>query len=157
MLARMWRKLRPGGPKVDCPSLMPLLRDLPHLQTAPAEVLEALTGLFHAQPVEEGEILCLEGEPGETAYLVADGHIDVLRHVRGERAERLATLGPGDLFGVNSVVERSTRTASCVAAEAGWVYRIGSEDFRQPGGEVRRVWQFYRDRRPEAYDELTKI
>jgi beta-ureidopropionase len=23
--------------------------------------------------------------------------------------------------------------------------------------EVRRVWQFYRDRRPEAYDELTKI
>jgi N-carbamoylputrescine amidase len=23
--------------------------------------------------------------------------------------------------------------------------------------QVRSTWQFYRDRRPEAYDELTKI
>lgn len=140
VLARMWRALRPGGPSVPCPALEPLLRALPLLEVAPQSVIDELAPLFAAQAVEEGEILCLEGEPGAAAFLIADGHIDVLRHVRGERAENLATLGPGDLIGVNTLVERGNRTASCVAAEAGWVYRIQAEHFDSPTGLTRRTW-----------------
>lgn len=141
LLVRMWRSLRPGGPSGPCPPLEPLLRRSAVLRSADPAVFAALTPIFRPQPVEEGEILFLEGEQGSAAFLIAQGQVDVLRHVRGDRAEHLATLSAGDLFGANTLVSEGRRTASCVAAAPGWVYRVEAEDFHRLTGRVGRLWR----------------
>lgn len=140
-LVRLWRALRPGGPTGPCPPLEPLLRGLPGLSDADGATLAALAAAFRPEPVEEGRILFLEGDPGAAAWLVAEGRIDVLRAVRGDRAERLATLGPGALLGVNTLVVPGPRTASCVAATPGWVYRLDAETHDRVERPNRVAWR----------------
>ncbi len=140
-LGRLWRVLRPGGPKTEAPDLLPLLHRLAGLKDAEPEALLAIAAAFVAEPVEEGQVLFLENEPGACAWVVAEGAVDVLRHVRGERAELLATLGPGDLFGANTLIEKGPRTASCVAVQPGWVYRIDAEGLARLKGDARMRWR----------------
>ena len=140
-LVRFWKALRPGGPSRPCPPLEPLLRTQPGMRTAPAAAVEALCTSFVAEPVTEGQVVFLEGDAGAAAWVVAEGQIDVLRHVRGDRAELLATLGPGSPFGINTLVERGARTASCVAARPGWLWRMDAEAFGKLRGEERLVWR----------------
>jgi CRP-like cAMP-binding protein len=64
-----------------------------------------------------------------------------LRHVRGDRAELLATLKPGDQFGVNTLVERGARTASCVASTAGWLWKMDAEAYGRLRGDARMLWR----------------
>lgn len=141
VLVRFWKALRPGGPTGACPPIEPLLRRQPGLAEVSAEVVAALAQGFVAEPVEEGKILFLEGETGAAAWLVADGSVDVLRNVRGNRAELLANLGPGSLFGINTLVERGARTASCVAARPGWLYRMDAEGYSTLRGPNRLAWR----------------
>lgn len=139
-LVRLWKSLVPGKPTKPCPSLEPLLRKLPGLGKAPPEALAPLRDAFAARAFAEGEILFLEGEPADSAWMLADGKVDVLRQVRGTRAERLATLSAGDLFGVNALVAKSARTASCVAITPGYVYRLPSEASAGLKGEALLWW-----------------
>ncbi len=140
-LVRFWKALRPGGPTGACPPLASLIRKQPGLKDVSDELVAAIGAGFVQEPVQEGQILFLEGEPGAASYIVADGQVDVLRHVRGERAELLASLRAGDQFGINTLVERGSRTASCVAASAGWLYRMDAEAFGKLRGEARLVWR----------------
>jgi CRP-like cAMP-binding protein len=140
-LVRFWKSLRPGGPSGACPSLEPLIRRQPGLKDLDAAVIQAIAQGFVAEAVEEGQILFLEGEAGAASYVIADGQVDVLRHVRGEKAELLVSLKPGDQFGVNTLVERGARTASCVAATAGWLWRMDAEAFGRLRGDARMYWR----------------
>ncbi len=140
-LVRLWKALRPGGPGGPCPALEPLLRRQPGLADADGETLAVLASAFVAEPVQEGQVVFLEGEPGAAAWLVADGQIDVLRNVRGDRAELLARLGPGSLFGINALVEKGARTASCVAAGPGWLYRMDADGYGRLRGPNRLAWR----------------
>jgi CRP-like cAMP-binding protein len=139
--AKMWKKFRPGLPKVECPPIEPLLKKQPGLNRIDDASLAKLGGMWTATAVEEGHVVCLEGEEGATAYLIAMGDVDVLRNVRGDKAEKLCTLGAGDQFGANTLVEKGTRTASCVMATAGWLYSIDSTSFRNPPAEVGHIWK----------------
>lgn len=141
VLVRLWRTLRPGGPTGPCPELAPLLRKMPGLKNAGDDAIAALATAFLAEPVEEGQIVFLEGEAGAAGYIVGEGQIDVLRHVRGDRAELLATLQPGDPFGINTLVERGERTASCVAGAPGWLWRMDAEAHAALRGDARLVWR----------------
>ncbi len=140
-LVRFWKALRPGGPSGTCPPVDPLLRRQPGMKDVDDAILQALAQGFVAEPVEEGQILFLEGEPGAASYIIAEGQVDVLRHVRGDKAELLVSLKPGDQFGVNTLVERGARTASCVAATAGWLWRMDAEAFGRLRGDARMHWR----------------
>ena len=141
LLSRVWRALRPESTPGPAPSLEPLLRKMPVLRPADPEEIIELARLFTAEPMKEGQTIFMEGSPGEAAYIVAEGKVEVLRHVRGERAELLATLERGDLFGANTLVESGPRTASCIAAEAGWLYRIDAKDFNTPAARAGLLWR----------------
>lgn len=141
VLVRLWKALLPGGPRTECPPLAPLLCRQPVLRDVEPEVVAALCDGFTAMPVEEGQIIFLEGEPGESAYIVADGKVDVMRNVRGQKAELLATLKAGDQFGINTLVESGPRTASCVASTAGWLYKMDSSAYSGMRGDARLVWR----------------
>ena len=141
LLARLWRSLVPGAPTEPCPDLLPLLKALPGLADATPELLKPLQAAFQAEPMMEGKALFLEGEQASSAYLVARGNVDVLRHVRGDRAERLATLKPGDVLGINTLIQAGPRTASCVAVGKGWLYRLDASAYEALQGDTRLWWR----------------
>lgn len=140
-LARLWRTLRPGGPSGPCPPIGPILRAQAGLRDTTEEVQDALASAFVTESFEEGQVIVLEGEPASAMYIVADGEVDVLRNVRGDRAELLVKLGPGAQFGANSLIEPTPRTASCVAATPGWLLRMDREAFNALTGEARMLWR----------------
>lgn len=140
-LARMWRRFVPGLPKGACPPIAPLLRAQPGLAHTTEANLEALGRGFTAEALPEGHVLCLESEEADCAWVIAEGKVDVLRTVEGNRAERLASLGPGDLLGAGALVERTTRTASCVTAAPTWAWRISLTDLGRLDGPAAVTWK----------------
>jgi CRP-like cAMP-binding protein len=140
-LARLWRTFRPGGPTGPCPPIGPLLRTLPGLRDIEPEVEAELAEAYTAEPLEDGQLVVLEGEYGFSGYIVAEGSVAVLRNVRGDKAELLAKLGPGQQFGMNTLVNSMPRTASCVAESPGWLYRMDGQAWERLRGDARRAWR----------------
>ncbi|HJN77791.1 MAG TPA: cyclic nucleotide-binding domain-containing protein [Myxococcota bacterium] len=138
---KMWRKLVPGKPRGACPPLIPLLKKQPGLKLLEDHQLEKIAAGWEPVAHQEGEVVFLEGERGDSAYLVADGEIEVIRNVRGDKAQRLAVLLAGDTFGINTLIEPGTRSASCVAGGPTWAYRISSKAFRSPRGDSGTLWK----------------
>jgi MFS family permease len=82
--------------------------------------------------VERGTILMREGEPGSSAYLVADGSLDV--SVEGKP---LATLGRSDLVGEIALVRGGRRTATVVAHSDARLYELDGDTFLEALGANR--------------------
>ena len=140
-LSRLWRALVPGGPSSPCPPLLPLLRNRPTMLGVAESVLLQIAEQFKERSVEQGEVVCLEGEPVNGAWLLAHGGVDIVRNVGGGRGEALAAIQVGDLFGQNGLQRANAmRSASCVASEAGWLYQIDPAASRNLKGEAWRVW-----------------
>ena len=141
LVQSLWRKLVPGKPKGTCPPLVPLLKKQPGLKLLKDHQLEEIAAGWEPVALQEGEVVFLEGEKGDSAYLVAEGEVEVIRNVRGDKAQRLAVLLAGDTFGINTLIEPGTRSASCVAGGPTWVYRISRKAFRSPRGDSGTLWK----------------
>lgn len=61
-----------------------------------------------------GEHLFQEGDAGDTAFVIESGVLEVYREQGGQR-ERIAQLGPGDMIGEMSLIDRLPRSASAFA------------------------------------------
>jgi len=84
----------------------------------------------------------MEGEEGDSAFLVADCDVEVLRNVRGAGSTLLATLGPGSLVGTGSLIlGGGRRSASCVSTGRGWVYEMDHATHEALSGQVARAWK----------------
>jgi diguanylate cyclase len=68
----------------------------------------------YRRKLKAGEALFRQGEPGDCAYIIESGQLEVFR---GKNARRrvLALLGPGELIGEMAVIDHGPRTASAVA------------------------------------------
>lgn len=77
-------------------------------------VLVRLLGAFEVRELQAGAYLATEGEPGQHAFVLVHGLINV---VRGPEHTRLAALGPGAIFGEMALVSAAPRAASLVAVE----------------------------------------
>ncbi len=63
---------------------------------------------------EPGEVVVKEGEPGDCAYIILDGHCQVTRVVAGKK-QNLRLLGPGEMFGEAAVLTQNPRLATVTA------------------------------------------
>lgn len=98
-----------------------LFGDLPPAQ------LDLLSRLFVERPVRGGEVLVRQGDRvhpvGDALFIVTEGAVAVQVEGPlpggGQGVETLAVLGPGDAFGVASLVDPAPRAASCVVVEPG--------------------------------------
>ena len=73
---------------------------------------------FHLRPVEPGEIIFLEGQPADKAYVILKGHVDVM--VRDPHGNLVAVnrMMPGELFGEIALFSADQkRTATVMAAD----------------------------------------
>lgn len=123
------------------PAVLPLLRGLSSLASAEDEVLEPLAAAFEPVAVSAGEVLVSEGLPGDAAFLVASGEIEVRRELRDGCPGRLTTLRSGDLIGFNALLDDGPRSASLVALNDGWVHRITAAAHARLSGPAMLAWR----------------
>ncbi len=72
------------------------------------------TWSFPTRWVTAGEVVVREGDPGDHAYVVQQGRLEVIRERDGQR-DVLRSLGPGDCFGEMAVFRQAPRSATVVA------------------------------------------
>jgi CRP-like cAMP-binding protein len=82
---------------------------------ADANLLDELAVDFTTAAFRNDERICIQGEPGNTMYIIASGQVDIVLQVSEDRAERISTIGPGMAFGDSAIVHACPRTATCVA------------------------------------------
>jgi S1-C subfamily serine protease/rhodanese-related sulfurtransferase len=87
-----------------------------HLPAVGLEIYKNLTlGDAERRRFKAGELICREGDPGQEAYLIHSGAIDVRRRING--ADKvLARLGEGELVGEMALFRKAPRSADMVAA-----------------------------------------
>jgi MFS family permease len=87
-----------------------VLRNAPMLRALPAVTIEHLARDVEHVTFEPGEVVCVQGEPGNAFYVIESGEVEVL----GD-GKRLCTLGPGDSFGEIALIHDTPRTATVLA------------------------------------------
>jgi EAL domain-containing protein (putative c-di-GMP-specific phosphodiesterase class I)/CRP-like cAMP-binding protein len=76
-----------------------------------------------------GSVICREGEPGQSAYIVVKGLVEV-KCLKDGKDFTLAILGPGELFGEMSLIDDIPRVATVVALEETQLELIESQELR---------------------------
>lgn len=135
-----------GGPR-RVPEVDPVevLQRVPFFVDAPEEALLEIAGRVTAQAYAAGSFLCTEGTIGQEMYLLVDGAAEVIITTEGDRVEQLATLEPGDAFGMIALLDSRPRMASVVSREQVVVLVLGLTDWQDlvaadtPGGSAMRV------------------
>jgi hypothetical protein len=111
-----------------------LLRSSPTFAALAAPELERLARSMKPLEVKAGETLLREGEPGDQAFLVADGELEVLV---GDKP--IATLGRGDLVGEIALLRGGMRTATVVSKTASLLFELDRETFMETLGGAHAI------------------
>lgn len=84
-----------------------VLKTIPFFSDLDDSEVEALSTAVTEQSVPEGKPLLKEDDYSYELHVIQDGSAEVSRD-----GEKIAELGPGDVFGEAGVLEKSTRVAS---------------------------------------------
>ena len=108
-----------------------LLRKVPFFQQISADDFAEITPLLKQHSVAENEDIVIQGEPGDSLYLIARGVVRVLHKEEGEDGEEhaLGTLLAGDFFGEQALLHDEPRNATCRAVTPCYLYRLDRNDF----------------------------
>ncbi len=104
--------------------------------------LQAMFMRMEPRPVQAGEVVVRQGEPGEYYYVIKRGRFAVWRCSESTGSTvRLAELGSGDGFGEEALLAEGTRNATVTAESDGTLMRLSKRDFDEllKAPVVRRV------------------
>ncbi len=117
---------KPLGDNFTCPTLNRSVRplvinvrefyDLALREIADQEIIR-FQEVFYTTVFDPGEILAVEGERGNIAYLIEEGEVEVLIQ-KADQLVSISTIGAGRLTGEVAMVTSETRTASLIAKRA---------------------------------------
>jgi CRP-like cAMP-binding protein len=116
--------------------------------------LKELAKVTEDLEVEEGKVLCREGETAREFFVIVDGEVEVTKDGRV-----LRTLSDGDFFGEIALVEHVPRTATVTAKTPLRFFVLTSQSFwslleRQPDVE-RKVLRALAKRVLATSEDLT--
>ncbi len=95
---------------------------------SPAE-LEMVSELARPRRFGSGDVICEEGELGDSLYVLASGEVEVLRSDGSGAAKRLATLRAPDFFGEMALIDREERSATVRAVAEVSALQLTAENF----------------------------
>jgi CRP-like cAMP-binding protein len=104
-----------GTPRAARGDVLAWLQRSALFEDAPIGALDDVAARMEPRAFAAGEVLCKQGSAANDLYFLAEGAIDVTVELEPGRAERVAVLEPGDVFGVASMLQDRSRMASCVA------------------------------------------
>ena len=100
------------------------------LQQVPAANIQQVMRNIEQVEVEKDEDLIRQGEPGDSYYMLVSGRAVVRRdNGDGKGTVELATLGPGDAFGEESLLSNTPRNSTVTMLQDGMVLRLDKEHF----------------------------
>ncbi len=101
------------------------LKSIDLFGSLPGEDLAQIAEIAEEVDAEPGDPIIVEGEMGDSLYLVLEGKVRVHK---GEKT--LVELGERQVVGEMAVLDSEPRSASVTAATPTRLLRIGREDFR---------------------------
>ncbi|MHC4821466.1 MAG: cyclic nucleotide-binding domain-containing protein [Planctomycetota bacterium] len=103
------------------------LAKVPLFQALPPEEFQAILQFAEDFDFDAGETIFEAGEPGDRMYIVEAGKLEVL----SPDGERIAELGPGDVFGEMALLTERPRSATVRTLEDTETCSFDNEDFDQ--------------------------
>lgn len=113
-------------------------------------------GVCKLKTVEAGDVIFLEGQPAENAYVILRGHADVVvRNTAGDLLP-LARMNPGELFGeIALLTHAKARTATVMAADRCEVLEINKDVFEARLAKTDPLVRFVLDHVTKRLVKLT--
>jgi CRP-like cAMP-binding protein len=122
--------------------------------------IAALDAFAFQRTFAPGEVIVEEGHTGNGLFVVLEGHVEVIKGIGTDRAQHLATLGPGEPFGEIALLGEWKRSASVRAVEETrclgmdrWVFLA---HLRREPELALRVIQFLAQRLVETDERLQR-
>ncbi len=106
------------------------LTQIPLFQGLPPEDLKRLCAMTKEVRFPAGGLIFEEGSPGDFAYVIKEGQIEISRYSDGRRLP-LARRGPGEVIGEMALLEEAPRMASAQALTDCVLVAIGREELDQ--------------------------
>ncbi|NOX62840.1 MAG: cyclic nucleotide-binding domain-containing protein [Chloroflexi bacterium] len=104
------------------------LRALPLFSEVSDEVLRAVAQRLLLLHVPAGQVVYVEGSPGDALYLVDAGRVEIVSSI-SRRGEVLARLGPGGFFGEMALLTGKSRTTGVRTVEDANLWALYRSDF----------------------------
>jgi len=101
--------------------LQSVLRQAELFEGLSSEELQSIAALCQARTFQAGEIITTQGERGDVLFLVSQGFVEVTASQpdSGEAPRTVVNLGPGQIVGEMSLVDRGPRSATVRALTDG--------------------------------------
>jgi CRP/FNR family transcriptional regulator, cyclic AMP receptor protein len=103
--------------------------------TIKASELRAVASIAEELSFHYGDEIVKENDPGDSAYIIKEGRVKIVKKTPDNRCVDLAELIAGDFFGEMSLFDEEPRSASAVAKTPCIVLRLVREDFIDVIGE----------------------
>lgn len=98
-------------------TLFDVLKRIPIFQDFNQREFAKIEDILHHRSFAVDEAIVREGEKGVGMYIILTGRVQILHSGDQGQPLKLATLGPGDFFGEQALLDEAPRTASAVASE----------------------------------------
>jgi CRP-like cAMP-binding protein len=106
------------------------LPEIPLLSELNRDELQEVVSHLKAKRVARGSLLCKEGDPGDSIYIISSGKVVVLKYSKKKQGDiLLATLNEGDFFGEFGFFSDRKRHATVKALTELEVLEISRNDF----------------------------
>jgi len=91
-----------------------LLREIPMFSKLSPEDLEKIAEIAQEQLYSSSSLICREGDPGSTLFIIVHGEVDVIK-LLGKKQNILATRRDGEFVGEMAILESAPRSATLKA------------------------------------------
>ena len=144
---RMGHKVSVAGEVAASPGGQP---PIPLFSDLKREELSRVMEKIEARHFAKEAVICAEGDPGESIYIISRGRVSIFRHPSGGEKIRLAELKEGDFFGEFGFFADAKRQATVEALADTELLEILKEDLQKIIHEFPSVSQvlfkFYKER-----------
>jgi signal transduction histidine kinase len=106
-----------------------LLRSVPLFAGLSTEDLQAVYRIAERLRLEPGSVLFSEGSAGDTAYVLLEGELEIVKSSGGRPVLLSVRMKPGDLVGEMALLEQSPRMATVRARTASTLLAIPQAQF----------------------------
>jgi NTE family protein len=110
---------------------------VPLFQALSGEELDRLCGELDELQLAKGEVLCREGEPGDTLFIVAGGELEV--RIAAEPSRVVQRMFPGEVVGEIAMLIGGGRSATVIAARPSRLLALTKERFQALFGQNASV------------------
>lgn len=118
------------------------LRTIPVFASLDDQTLRGIATYATETSVPAGKHLVKEGDYAYEFMAIEDGEADVLRS-----GEKVATLGPGDIFGEMAVLQKTLRTATVVASTPMRLMTLSHWDLKRVGDAMDQIRAILEERK----------